>query len=81
MKNLFEQYEVIPLATTELPGDYQRRALDFFTNPKLAPNPYVDITVQLDISTPSAIALSFKRYYNHQQEYNADNLLLCCLVG
>ena len=48
MKNLFERYEVIPLATTELPGDYQRWALDFFTNPQLAPNPYVDITVQLD---------------------------------
>ena len=57
MKNLFERYEVIPLATTELPGDYQRWALDCFTNPKLVPNPYLDITVQLDISTASAIAL------------------------
>ena len=43
-------------------NDYQRWALDFFTNPQLAPNPYVDITVQLDISTPSAIALEELSY-------------------
>lgn len=53
--NLFERYEVIPLTLTELVGDYQPWALDYFTNPDLVPVPYIDITVQLDISTASAI--------------------------
>jgi chloramphenicol O-acetyltransferase type A len=53
--NLFERYEVIPLVKTELAGKYQPWALDYFTNPELVPVPYVDITVQLDISIAVAI--------------------------
>jgi chloramphenicol O-acetyltransferase type A len=53
--NLFERYEVIPLVTTELAGKYQPWALDYFTNPDLVPVPYIDITVQLDISIAAAI--------------------------
>lgn len=51
--NPFERYEVIPLTLTEPVGNYQPWALDFFTNPELVPVPYIDITVQVDISTAS----------------------------
>ncbi len=53
--DFFERYEVIPLQLTELAGDYQVWALDFFTKPELVPNPYIDITVQLDISIAASI--------------------------
>ncbi|MBP0020395.1 MAG: hypothetical protein J7647_22935 [Cyanobacteria bacterium SBLK] len=49
--NFFERYEVVPLKLDEQIGDYQSWALDYFTNPTLAPVPYIDITVQLDISS------------------------------
>ena len=48
--NLFERYEVIPLKLDEHVGEYQAWALDYFTNPDLVPVPYIDITVQIDIS-------------------------------
>jgi len=53
--NLFKRYEVIPLTTTELPGNYQPWALDYFTNPDLIRVPYIDITIQLDISAAAEI--------------------------
>ncbi len=48
--DLFERYEVVPLDLTQLPGDYQTWALDFFTNPGLVANPYIDLTIQIDIT-------------------------------
>lgn len=53
--DFFERYEVVPLQLSEIAGDYQTWALDFFTNPGLVSNPYIDITVQLDISIASSI--------------------------
>ena len=47
----FDQYEVIPLDTAQLEGNYQPWALNYFTNPELVPNPYLDITILLDISS------------------------------
>ncbi|HAC64581.1 MAG TPA: hypothetical protein DCF68_13860 [Cyanothece sp. UBA12306] len=48
--NLFEKYEVIPLRITEICDSYQRWSLDYFTNQEVVPVPYIDITIQLDIS-------------------------------
>jgi chloramphenicol O-acetyltransferase len=48
--NLLERYEALPLQRRDISGSYQAWALDYFTNPELVPDPYIDITVQLDIS-------------------------------
>jgi len=62
--DFFERYEVIPLQIDQLPGDYQKWALDFFINPGLVANPYIDITVQLDIT--SAVSIWQEKLSNGQ---------------
>lgn len=53
--DLFDRYDAVPLRLPETAGSYQAWAFDYFTNPKLVPDPYLDITVQLDISSAASI--------------------------
>lgn len=54
-KDLLARYEAVPLRLPESEGSYQAWALQYFTNRELVPDPYIDITVHLDISSAALL--------------------------